>query len=151
MVPELKEIQVGLYLIIIMIMIMIMIIIIIIIKAAFIMRTFPSRAYVQGATYYITPVVGYNFKTALTVHNFHSQGSIPCRAAYHGITGKCILNISFASYWVPILYTWVESSNVDKVSCWGTKVPGIDRNRTRNPLIQSQGFNPIWGTVIVLN
>ena len=36
------------------------------------------------------------------------------------------------------LYTWVESSNVDKVSCWRTKVPGIDGNRTRNPLIQSQ-------------
>ena len=52
MVPELKEIQVGLYLVIIMIMIMIMIIIIIIIKAAFIMCTFPSSAYVQGATYY---------------------------------------------------------------------------------------------------
>ena len=35
----------------------------------------------------ITPVVGYNFKTALTVHNFHSQGSIPCRAArvYSGL------------------------------------------------------------------
>ena len=26
----------------------------------------------------------------------------------------------------------------------GQKVPGIDRNRTRNPLIQSQGFNPIY-------
>ena len=25
----------------------------------------------------------------------------------------------------------------------GQKVPGIDRNRTRNPLIQSQGSNPI--------
>ena len=33
----------------------------------------------------ITPVVGYNFKTALTVHNFHSQGSIPCRTAYRGV------------------------------------------------------------------
>ena len=26
-----------------------------------------------------------DFKTALTVHNFHSQGSIPCRAAYWGV------------------------------------------------------------------
>ena len=42
------------------------------------------------------------------------------------------------------LYTWVESSNVDKVSCWRTTVPGIDGNRTRNPLIQSQGFTPIY-------
>ena len=27
------------------------------------------------------------------------------------------------------LYTWVESSNVDKISCCRTKVPGIDRNQ----------------------
>ena len=50
------------------------------------------------------------------------------------------------------LYTWVESSNVDKVSCWRTKVPGIDGNRTRNPLIQSQGFTPIYhGTSTLFN
>ena len=49
------------------------------------------------------------------------------------------------------LYTWVESNNADKESCWRTKVPGMDRNRTRNPLIQSQGFNPIYhGTSICL-
>ena len=42
------------------------------------------------------------------------------------------------------LYTWVESSNVDKALAEGQKVPGIDGNRTRNPLIQSQGFNPIY-------
>ena len=42
------------------------------------------------------------------------------------------------------LYTWVESSNVDKVSYWRSKVPGIDGNRTRIPLIQSQGFTPIY-------
>ena len=65
-----------------------------------------------------TLVVRYNFKTALTVHNFHSQGSIPCRAAYRGVTGKYIHNISFTSYWVRThLHNWVESSNVDKVSC----------------------------------
>ena len=39
------------------------------------------------------PVVGYNFETALTVHNFHSPGSIPCQAAYHSATGKYILRI----------------------------------------------------------
>ena len=34
----------------------------------------------------------------------------------------------------------------------GQKVPGIDGNRTRNPLIQSQGFNPIYhGTSTVGN
>ena len=68
------------------------------------MRTFPTSADVQGATYYYYPgrQIHYNLKTALTVHNFHSQRSIPCWAAYHGITGKYILNISFESYWVPI-------------------------------------------------
>ena len=30
----------------------------------------------------------------------------------------------------------VESSNIDKVYCWRTKIPGIDRNRTRNPLMR---------------
>ena len=50
----------------------------------------------------ITLVVGDNFKTALTVHNFHSLGSIPCRAAYRGVTGKYIHNISFTSFRVPI-------------------------------------------------
>ena len=47
----------------------------------------------------ITPVVGYNFKTALTLHNFHSQGSIPCRAAYQANT---YTTLSFTSYRVPI-------------------------------------------------
>ena len=31
----------------------------------------------------------------------------------------------------PHLYTWVESSNVDKVPCWGTKVHGDGEIRTR--------------------
>ena len=61
-------------------------IIIIIIIAALIKRTFqPSELHTI-----ITLVTGYNFKTAL---NFHSPGSIPCRAANHGATGKCILHI----------------------------------------------------------
>ena len=61
----------------------------------------------------ITPVVGYNFKAAHTVHNFHSQGSTPCQAAYRGVTGKYIHNISFTYLTGTHLYTWVESSNVD--------------------------------------
>ena len=39
------------------------------------------------------------------------------------------------------LHTWVERGNVDNVL---TKVLGIDGNRTRYPLIQSQWFNPIY-------
>ena len=50
----------------------------------------------------ITPVIGYNFKTALTVHSFHSQGSIPCRAAYRGIQANTYTTLSFISYRVPI-------------------------------------------------
>ena len=92
----------------------------------------------------ITPVVGYNFKTELTVHNFNfqSQGSPPCWAAYCGVQANTqhILHILPGTH----LYTWVESSNVDRVSCWRTKVPGIDGKQTRNPLIQSQGFTPIY-------
>ena len=37
-----------------------------------------------------------------TVHNFHSQESTPCRAAYRGVTCKYIHSISFTSYRVPI-------------------------------------------------
>ena len=85
----------------------------------------------------LTPVAGYNFKNALIVHNFHSQGSIPCRAAYHGVTGTYILNISFASYRVPIYTPGWRAAMWIKCLAEGQKVPGIDGNRTRNPLIQS--------------
>ena len=118
---------------------------VLIIIAALIMRTYPSNEDVQGGTYYYYPGRWIQFQDGTYLHNFHSQGSIPCQAAYHGVTGKYIHNISFTSYRVRThLYTWLESSNVDKVSCWRTKVPGIDGNRTRNPLIQSQGFTPIY-------
>ena len=91
------------------------------------MRTYPSSAVVQPATYYYYPGrwIQY-FKAALTVHNFHSQGTIPCRATYGGVTGKYIHNIILHILPGTHLYTWVESSNVDKLSCWRTKVPGID-------------------------
>ena len=47
------------------------------------------------------------------------------------------------------LYTLMENSIVIDMSCWRTKVPGIDGNRTRNPLIQSRSFSPIYhGTCI---
>ena len=81
---------------------------------------------------------------ALIAHLLNALGSILARHHFRGahiahqVTNKvCILPGTH-------LYTWVESSNVDKVSCWRTKVPGIDGIGTRNPLIQSQGFNPIY-------
>ena len=39
----------------------------------------------------------------------------------------------------PHLHTWVESSNVDKVSCWRTKVPGHSANRTRALSVRVEG------------
>ena len=78
------------------------------------------------------------------MHNFHSQGkhTLPSCLSWHyrQIHTQHIIHILPGTH----LYTRVESSNVDKVSCWRTKVPGIDGHRTRNSLIQSQGFNPIY-------
>ena len=122
----------------------IIIIIIIIIIAAFIMRTYPSSEDVQGATYLFLP------RSLDTISRPHLQCTIstPKGAflaelpilAFRQIHTQHILHILPGTH----LYTWVESSNVDRVSCWRTKVPGIDGNRTRNPLIQSQGFTPIY-------
>ena len=70
-------------------------------------------------------VVGYNFKTALTVHNFHSQGSIPCQAAYHDVTGKYKPNISFASYWVPIYIPGSRAAMWVNCLAEGQKYPAI--------------------------
>ena len=72
----------------------------------------------QRAHIIITPVIRFNFNSALnTVHNFHSLRNTP--ASRH-VTGA-IMPIH-ATNNVRILpgthlYTWVESSNVDKVSC----------------------------------
>ena len=79
----------------------------------------------------ITPVVGYNFKTTLTVHNFHSQGSIPRRAAYRGVTGKYIHTISFTSYQVPIYTPGWRAAMLIKCLAEGQKcqaLPRIPRN-----------------------
>ena len=52
--------------------------------------------------------------------------------------------ITFASYRVPIYTPGWRAAMWIKCLAEGQKVPGIDGNRTRNPLIQSQGFNPIY-------
>ena len=118
---------------------------IIIIIAAFIMRTYPSIEDVQGATYYYYPGRWIQFQD----HTYSAQFPLPrehsllsCLSWRSGkyMYTQHILHILPGTH----LYTWVKSSNVDKVSCWRTKVPGIDGNRTRNPLIQSHGFTPIY-------
>ena len=98
------------------------------------MRPFPSSTDVQGATYYYYPGHWIQFQDRTT-----PKGAFLALQAATVHT-QHILHILPSTH----LYTWVESSNVDKVSCSRTKVPGIDGNRTRNPLIQSQGFNPIY-------
>ena len=56
----------------------------------------------------ITPVVGYNFKTALTVHNFHSQGSIPCRAAYCGVQANTYTTYPSHPTGYPFIHLWIK-------------------------------------------
>ena len=100
----------------------------------------------------ITPVTGFNINPALKVHLLNSLGSILARyyfrgahMPYHATNNVRIL------YRVPI-YTpgWRAAMRI-KCLDEGYKVPGIDGNRTRNPLIQSQGFNPIYhGTCYML-
>ena len=68
----------------------------------------------------ITPVTGFNINPALIVHLLNSLGSILARCYFRGA------HMPHATNNVRILpgthlYTWVESSNVDKVSCWRTK------------------------------
>ena len=91
----------------------------------------------------ITPVNAFNINPALVVHLLYSLGSILARRHFTGAHMP-----HQATNNVPILpgthsYTWVESSNVDKVSCWQTKVRGADGNQIPIPLIQSQWFSPI--------
>ena len=69
----------------------------------------------------ITPVTGFNINPALIVHLLNSLGSILARCYFrsahmphHATNNVRILPSTH-------LYTWVESSNVDKVSCWRTK------------------------------
>ena len=85
----------------------------------------------------LPPITGCNINPALTVHILNSLGSILARRHFRGavMRHQATHNVSI----LPgiHLYTMAESSNVDKMSCWRTKVPDNDGNRT--PLIQSQG------------
>ena len=77
-------------------------IIIIIIIAAFIMRTYPSIEDVQGATVLLPRSLDTISRPHLQCTISTPKGAIPCRAAYIGVSGKYIHNISFTSYRVPI-------------------------------------------------
>ena len=54
------------------------------------LNIWPKKRINPGATYHYYPSRWIKFQDhSYTVHNFHSLGSIPWQAAYHGITGKC--------------------------------------------------------------
>ena len=75
----------------------------------------------------ITPVIGFRHNSALRVHCLHSLGSIPASRPFTMPTQPQYRSHPTGSPF----NTWVESSNVDKVSCWRTKVPGDSGIRTR--------------------
>ena len=78
----------------------------------------------------ITPVIGFRHNSALKVHFLHSLGSIPASRRFIG--AHVPTQPQFRSHPTGSPFnTWVESSNVDKVSCWRTKVPSESGNRTR--------------------
>ena len=103
--------------------------IIIIIITGFLYSAFPN--YDQSASQcIITPVIGFRHNSALKVHFLYSLGSIPASRRFIG--AHVPTQPQFRSHPTGSPFnTWVESSNVDKVSCWRTKVPCESGNRTR--------------------
>ena len=85
--------------------------------AAFIMRTYPSSEDVQGATYYYYPGCWIQIQDCTYSAQFplSREHSLPSCLLWHyrQIHTQHILHILLGTH----LYTWVESSNVDKVSC----------------------------------
>ena len=69
----------------------------------------------------ITPVTGFNINPALIVHLLNSLGSILARCYFRGAHMPHHATNNVRILPGTHLYTWVESSNVDKVSCWRTK------------------------------
>ena len=64
------------------------------------------------------------------MHFLHSLGSIPSSRHFIGAHVPTLPQYRSHPTGSPF-NTWVESSNVDKVSCWRTKVPCESGNRTR--------------------
>ena len=91
-----------------------------------------------------TPVTGFNINPALIVHLLNSLGSILARCYFRGahMPHHATNNVRIlpGTHYTP---GWRAAMWI-KCLAERTKVPGIDGNRTRNPLIQSQGFNPIY-------
>ena len=79
----------------------------------------------------ITPVTGFNIIPALIVHLLNSLGSILARCYFRGAHMPHHATNNVRILPGTHLYTWVESSNVDKVSCWRTK--SARHGRESNP------------------
>ena len=83
-------------------------------------------------TLYYYPVTGFNINPAVTVHLLNSLGSILARWHFGGAHMPNQVTNNFRI--LPDrshLYTWVESTNVDKVSSWRTKGATGNENQTR--------------------
>ena len=90
-------------------------IIIIIIMTTFYVARYQFRS--KHFTVIITPVIGFRITSALTAHFLHSLGSIPGQSTFYKHAHANSTTIPFAILPDPHLHTWVESSNVDKISC----------------------------------
>ena len=89
-------------------------------------------------------IIGFNINPAFTVHLLNSLG-----AFWPGTTaGAHTCHIKRQNHLHPTGFPFIHLHGEQQcgylMSWWRTIVAGIDRNRTRNPLIQSQGFNPIY-------
>ena len=113
--------------------------------AAFIMRTYPSSEDVQGATYYYYPSRWIQFQD----RTYSAQFPLPRE---HSLPSCHIVALKANAYTAyplhptgyPLIHLGGEQQCGLKCLAEGQKVLGIDGNRTRNPLIQSQGFTPIY-------
>ena len=90
---------------------------------------FYSKHSTQSFTYY--PWLLDLFQAALTVHNFHSLESIPCQASLNNDAQQNTFTEVICIPPGTHSYPRGESSNVEKLSCSGTKVTGNDENRTQ--------------------
>ena len=115
-------------------------IIIIIIIAAFIMRTYPSSEDVQGNILLLPRSLDTISRPHLQCTSSTPKGAFLAELPIVACSGKYIHNTSFTSYRVPIYTPGWRAAMWIKCLAEGQKVPGMDGNRTRNPLIQSQGF-----------
>ena len=102
----------------------------------------------------ITPVTGFNINPALIVHLLNSLGSILARCYFRGAHMPHHATNNVRILPGTHLYTCVESSHVDKASCWRTKSAGHWRESNPEPFdpesrVQSNIPRHLHGTCII--